>query len=348
MAIPLEGIIGKMKKYFTIKRIISIIIILFLLISALYFAYNEAVSRLKNDVPTKYIDIAAPIVVTFGDLKIEDIAGLDINDIISDTSKLVTVRILNHAGLVELEATRESPKFSVPAQSDNPSVTPLIMILYKNIQDSNWTDSVYQMKTVYDGLDGIHTDLNDSLVTTGDTTEALGFDDDSARAKYEMVKAMMDICRYLPALNGPVTGETFDMLHQGHFNDILDAIAASEDVEAVKLAIESIEAINADIAVKLTEFTTVHHFLSNIPKDNIFQELFSFGIGSEIVTPIFTTTPESGIKLTHYCAIIFEFGIDDLINNLPKIYLMIIGALAFLLLLAFIIPTKKSKKDKIG
>ena len=334
------------RKHFTISRIILIVLIL----SALIFIGTKGLTisknTLKNDLPAKYTDIFAPIIVSLNSLDEEDISELSLEMLGADVQEVIAVRIFNTKGILLFEATKEDPKFHTINSTDMLNIRTNIDKLNVLLKDSEWSTSAYQLKTIYDNLRSVSLELSETVDS--------GMSESSAIIEYDTVLYTMQMCGGMP-----LTSDLAEKYSE-EFALILDGISTMSDVDAITASIDAIDIISADAAAILAEYVTMNSYVPHLPevyspkkdkKQGWFEKLMTINAGNEATAPIFIESDLSEEELLSamwYCDIIFAYKSYDAFQYMPRVYKYLSGGFLILLLLLIFVPAKKEKKDVLS
>ena len=327
-----------MKRHFTVSRIIFIVLTVCALLFTAYWSYNTALSSLAGGLPQKYTEVIASIVVNTDILAAKDLENMDMSVFSGDIPEVLAIRLYDDRGNLDLNATKSAPKFKVQSEIPALNIAQGIVELDKKNRDTEWLNTVYQLKQVYETLNTIVSDL--------ENVPEAGLLQEDALSKYDIVKSAMNICDASDAL------ENFTDMYKSEFEAFLDGISTISDLEALAKSAENGAHITTAIAVKLAEYSTISYSLNDLPEyfnnsgsnnRSWFEKIFTRNTGSEVITPIFVfdDSTKSGLKPVRYSDVIFSYKVYDILDYVPSINFYIFIALAFLLLCFIFIPTKK-------
>ena len=331
-----------MKKHFTISRIIWIILIVTAICFLAYKSYDAALASLKYGAPERYVEVVAPIITNMDVVNVQDVNGMDISVFSGGLPEVLAISFYNEVGISQAEATKKSPEFTNSGNIPGFNIGQAIIDIDKKTRDADWMNTIYQLKTIYGHLDNIIIDL--------ENINEDGLADNYAQGKYDIVIGIIEMCGALDILDG------FTEEYKVEFDALMDGIATQNDLEAIDLAVKSAMTINAGVALKLAEHSTISYFIQDIPSGldgdfgknrSFFEKILTKNTGSEIVTPIFAFAEEendSGLKLIAYSNVIFSYKAYDILDYIPQINLFALAGFGVLLFLVIIIPKRGKKK----
>jgi len=327
-----------MKKHFTILRIIFILLTLGALGFMAYRSYENALGSLTGGLPGGYAEAVAPIIVSADILAAKDMENMDMSIFSADIPEMLSIRLYDDKGNLELGATKNMPKFKAQSEIPNLHIAQGIIDIDKKNRDVEWLSTIYLIKKAYDGINDIVIDLENVPET--------GLAEMDANSKYYGIKGVMTVIDLIDALDG------FTTTYENEIELFLDGISTMSDLEAISESAKNGAVITTALAVKLAEYSTVSYPVDNLPEyfsgkgntnNSLLEKLFTKNTGSEVITPIFVYDDDakSGLKLARYSDVIFSYKAYDVLDYIPQKELYILAGLTFLLLCFIFIPTKK-------